>query len=182
VGLQLYRFLYRRTKSNFNAVILKRLFMSKTNRPPISMRRLVKFMTGKVCSLFLQSVIPMTPTKCAALASVHHANAETVLTYLLQEKNVAVIVGTVTDDKRIQHIPAMKVTALRFTEMARARIVNAGGECLTFDQLALRTPLGQNTVCFISIHEKHQLHIVSLLLKFLPVAWMIGLVLFSGSQ
>jgi hypothetical protein len=38
----------RRTKSHFNAVILKRLFMSKTNRPPLSMRRLVKFMEGKV--------------------------------------------------------------------------------------------------------------------------------------
>ena len=45
---QLYRFLVRRTKSNFNAVILKRLFMSKTNRAPLSMRRLVKFMEGKV--------------------------------------------------------------------------------------------------------------------------------------
>jgi large subunit ribosomal protein L18e len=45
---QLYRFLVRRAKSNFNAVILKRLFMSKTNRPPLSMRRLVKFMEGKV--------------------------------------------------------------------------------------------------------------------------------------
>jgi ribosomal protein L18E len=45
---QLYRFLVRRTKSSFNAVILKRLFMSKTNRPPLSMRRLVKFMKGKV--------------------------------------------------------------------------------------------------------------------------------------
>ena len=33
-----------------------------------------------------------------------------------------------------------------FTETARARIVNAGGECLTFDQLALRAPLGENTV------------------------------------
>jgi ribosomal protein L18E len=57
-----------------------------------------------------------------------------------------VIVGTVTDDKRIIEVPAMKVTALRFTETARARIINAGGECLTFDQLALRAPLGQNTV------------------------------------
>jgi hypothetical protein len=45
---QLYRFLVRRTKSHFNAVILKRLFMSKTNRPPLSMRRLVRFMEGKV--------------------------------------------------------------------------------------------------------------------------------------
>ncbi|KAG2624742.1 hypothetical protein PVAP13_3KG172300 [Panicum virgatum] len=63
-----------------------------------------------------------------------------------EEKNIAVIVGSVTDDKRIQEIPAMKVTALRFTETARARIINAGGECLTFDQLALRAPLGENTV------------------------------------
>jgi Ribosomal protein 60S L18 and 50S L18e len=28
-------------------MILKRLFMSKTNRPPLSLRRLIKFMTGK---------------------------------------------------------------------------------------------------------------------------------------
>jgi len=62
-----------------------------------------------------------------------------------------VIVGSVTDDKRIQEIPAMKVTALRFTETARARFINAGGECLTFDQLALRAPLGENTVSFVSI-------------------------------
>jgi hypothetical protein len=48
VWLQLYRFLVRRTKSNFNAVILKRLFMSKTNRPPLSLRRLIRFMAGKV--------------------------------------------------------------------------------------------------------------------------------------
>jgi large subunit ribosomal protein L18e len=65
-----------------------------------------------------------------------------------QENQIAVIVGTVTDDKRVHKVPAMKVTALRFTETARARIVNAGGECLTFDQLALRAPLGQNTVFF----------------------------------
>lgn len=51
-----------------------------------------------------------------------------------------------TDDKRVYEVPAMKVTALRFTETARARILKAGGECLTFDQLALRAPLGQNTV------------------------------------
>jgi hypothetical protein len=64
----------------------------------------------------------------------------------LQENQIAVIVGTVTDDKRVHKVPAMNVAALRFTETARARIVNAGGECLTFDQLALRAPLGQNTV------------------------------------
>ncbi|XP_072984273.1 large ribosomal subunit protein eL18y-like [Typha latifolia] len=108
--VKLYRFLVRRTGSKFNAVILKRLFMSRTNRPPISLKRLVTFMDGK------------------------------------PEGKIAVIVGSVTDDKRVYEVPAMKVTALRFTETARARIVNAGGECLTFDQLALSAPLGQNTV------------------------------------
>lgn len=48
--LQLYRFLERRTDSPFNKVVLKRLFMSKTNRPPISLSRLSRYMAGKVCS------------------------------------------------------------------------------------------------------------------------------------
>ena len=43
-------------------------------------------------------------------------------------------------------VPKLSVCALRFTETARARIVKAGGECLTFDKLALRSPLGQGTV------------------------------------
>jgi len=45
---QLYRFLVRRTGSKFNAVILKRLFMSKVNKPPISLSRLIRVMKGKV--------------------------------------------------------------------------------------------------------------------------------------
>jgi hypothetical protein len=44
---QLYRFLVRRTDSDFNKVVLKRLFMSKTNRPPLSLSKLTKFMEGK---------------------------------------------------------------------------------------------------------------------------------------
>ncbi|KAK6136928.1 hypothetical protein DH2020_029334 [Rehmannia glutinosa] len=64
-----------------------------------------------------------------------------------KESQIAVLVGSVTDDIRLQEdVPAIKVTALRFTETARARFEKAGGECLTFDQLALRAPLGQNTV------------------------------------
>ncbi|KAK4732281.1 hypothetical protein R3W88_025269 [Solanum pinnatisectum] len=107
--VKLYRFLARRTGSKFNAVILKRLFMSKINKAPLSLSRLVTYMAGK-------------------------------------DDNIAVIVGTVTDDVRAYEVPKIKVTALRFTETARARIEKAGGECLTFDQLALRAPLGQNTV------------------------------------
>jgi large subunit ribosomal protein L18e len=107
--VKLYRFLVRRTSSRFNAVILKRLFMSKTNKPPLSLSRLARYMQGK-------------------------------------DDKVAVVVGTITDDNRVYELPPVKVTALRFTETARARILKAGGECLTFDQLALCAPLGQNTV------------------------------------
>merc|ERR1719230_450051 len=57
-----------------------------------------------------------------------------------------VIVGSVTDDVRFLEVPKMTICALRFTATARARIVKAGGECLTFDQLALKAPLGENTM------------------------------------
>jgi large subunit ribosomal protein L18e len=63
-----------------------------------------------------------------------------------KDAKIAVIVGTVTNDARLLEIPSLKVCALRFTEDARARIVKAGGECLTFDQLALLAPTGSNTV------------------------------------
>lgn len=53
VCVQLYRFLVRRTGSKFSAVILKRLFMSKVNKPPISLSRLIRYMTGKVPPLSL---------------------------------------------------------------------------------------------------------------------------------
>lgn len=59
---------------------------------------------------------------------------------------VAVVVGTITDDLRIHSVPKLTVCALRITEGARARILKAGGEVITFDQLALRSPKGQNTI------------------------------------
>merc|ERR1719433_1423291 len=60
---------------------------------------------------------------------------------------VVVVVGTVTDDHRILKLPwGMKVCCLKMVESARARITNAGGEVMTFDQLALREPLGKNTI------------------------------------
>uniref|UniRef100_A0A8I5NU88 Large ribosomal subunit protein uL15/eL18 domain-containing protein n=1 Tax=Papio anubis TaxID=9555 RepID=A0A8I5NU88_PAPAN len=40
----LYRFLARRTNSTFNQVVLKRLFMSRTNRPPLSLSRMIRNM------------------------------------------------------------------------------------------------------------------------------------------
>lgn len=63
-----------------------------------------------------------------------------------QEQSTAVVVGTVTDDKRLLQVPKFKLCALRVTESARVRILKAGGEIITFDQLALRAPTGANTV------------------------------------
>jgi len=107
--VKLYRFLARRTNSTFNEIVLKRLMMSRVNRPPLSLVRLARFTKGK-------------------------------------EDKIIVVVGSVTDDPRIVDLPKLTVCALRFTATARAQIVKAGGECLTFDQLALRTPTGANTV------------------------------------
>merc|ERR1712018_48310 len=107
--VKLYKFLARRTESKFNEIVMKRLFMSKTNRPPMSVARLVRKMKG-------------------------------------QEDKIAVVVGTITDDSRIYEVPKMTVVALHVTEKARERILKAGGEILTFDQLALRAPTGKNTV------------------------------------
>ncbi|CAD7083558.1 unnamed protein product [Hermetia illucens] len=42
--VKLYRFLQRRTNKKFNRIVLKRLFMSKTNRPPMSLQRVVRFL------------------------------------------------------------------------------------------------------------------------------------------
>uniref|UniRef100_T1JMH5 Large ribosomal subunit protein eL18 n=1 Tax=Strigamia maritima TaxID=126957 RepID=T1JMH5_STRMM len=42
--VKLYRFLARRTGKKFNKIILKRLFMSKINRPPLSLAKLVRLM------------------------------------------------------------------------------------------------------------------------------------------
>ena len=107
--VKLYRFLARRTDSEFNALVLKRLFMSRTNRPSISIKTLAKHMSGD------------------------------------EEGKTAVVVGSVTDDSRLLEVPKLTVCALRFTNMARARITKAGGECMTFDQLALKAPTGENT-------------------------------------
>ncbi len=54
-----------------------------------------------------------------------------------KEGRIAVVVATITDDERMDVVPKMSVCAMRFTESARRRIIAAGGECLTFDELAL---------------------------------------------
>ncbi|KAK4991436.1 hypothetical protein LTR66_003040 [Elasticomyces elasticus] len=62
------------------------------------------------------------------------------------EGKTVVLVGTVTDDNRLLEVPKLAIAAKRFTATARARITAAGGECLTLDQLASRSPTGANTL------------------------------------
>jgi large subunit ribosomal protein L18e len=57
---------------------------------------------------------------------------------------ILAIAGKVLDDERMLTVPKMRVCALQFSEGARARILKAGGECFTFDQLAQIEPLGKN--------------------------------------
>nr|BAG56896.1 unnamed protein product [Homo sapiens] len=73
--VKLYRFLARRTNSTFNQVVLKRLFMSRTNRPPLSLSRMIRKMK-----------LPG------------------------RENKTAVVVGTITDDVRVQEVPKLKVS------------------------------------------------------------------------
>ena len=89
--------------------------MSRINRPPMSLSRLVGV---------------------GAHPKFHETHAGKII----------VVVGTITDDNRLLEVPKVSVAALRFTATARARIEKAGGECLTFDQLALRSPTGANTL------------------------------------
>merc|ERR1711959_51892 len=63
-----------------------------------------------------------------------------------KDGKVAVLVGSVTNDVRMFDLPKITICCLRITEAARARVIKAGGEILTFDQLALRSPTGAGTV------------------------------------
>ncbi|KAI5776608.1 putative 60S ribosomal protein L18-B [Geopyxis carbonaria] len=116
--VKLYRFLSRRTDSSFNKTVLRRLFMSKMNRPPVSLSKIAR----------------------------HTANPNINKDSPKNNERTVVIVGTVTDDNRLLTIPKVSVAALRFTATARARIEAAGGEAITLDQLALRSPTGSNTL------------------------------------
>ena len=116
--VKLYKFLSRRTTSSFNKCVLRRLLNSRVNRTPVSLSKLAKYAQRKS------------------------------ITDLQKEKKdiIFAIVGTVTNDTRVIDIPEMKVCALKFTEKARERITSAKGKCITFDQLAINRPQGENVI------------------------------------
>ena len=116
--VKLYKFLSRRTTSSFNKCVLKRLLNSRVNRAPVSLSKLAKYSQRK--------------------------------SYIDQKGKgndlIFAVVGTVTDDTRLVEVPELKVCALKFTEKARERITGAQGKCITFDQLAINRPQGENVI------------------------------------
>jgi large subunit ribosomal protein L18e len=116
--VKLYRFLSRRTKSDFNKVVLRRLLNSRVNRAPVSLSKLVK---------------------CTKNKNVEKSEKD-------GNEIVFAVIGTVTDDIRLLEVPKLRVAALKFTEKARKRITEAGGKCITFDQLAINRPKGEYVI------------------------------------
>ena len=96
-----------------------------------------------------QSRVNRYPTSISNLVKI--ANNEQ------KQKKILVIVGNVLNDERLLVVPKLNVCALRFTEDARKRILAAGGQTLTFDQLAKIAPLGENTLLIRGTHSREAL-------------------------
>lgn len=119
--IKLYSFLNRRTESNFNKTIHKRLNQSRLNRYPISISRIARTFAQD------NAPVPEGQTKF--------------------NSRILAVVGTVTNDNRFLNVPeGLRVCALKFTTEARQRITAAKGQCLTFDQLAQLAPTGKNVL------------------------------------
>ncbi|KAK3674479.1 hypothetical protein LTR78_005565 [Recurvomyces mirabilis] len=112
--------------------------------------KLYKFLSRRTDSGFNKVVLrrlmsskinkpPISLSKIVAVSANKHAAEE-------HKDKIRAVVGPVTDDNRLYEVPKMSICALRFTATARARIEKAGGECLTFDQLATRAPTGSNVI------------------------------------
>merc|ERR1719218_4891 len=105
--------------------------------------RLFRFLTRRTDSAFCKTVLRRLISSRVnrppiSISKIHQL--------LKGQDRIVVTVATVTDDNRLLDVPKMTIAALRFTESARARIVNAGGKCLTLDQLIMTTPTGTNTL------------------------------------
>ena len=64
-----------------------------------------------------------------------------------------VCVTKVLDDERMLVCPKMTICCLKIAESARKRILAAGGNVMTFDQLALKAPTGKYTYIHYIIYS-----------------------------
>ncbi|MCQ2816637.1 MAG: 60S ribosomal protein L18 [archaeon] len=124
--VKLYKFLSRRTDSKFNKVVLKRLLNSRVNRTPVSLSRIARYAQK-------ESIKKMEENK---------------------QEVIFAVIGTVTDDLRLLEVPQLRICALKFSEKAREKIINAKGKCITFDQLAINRPKGEAVVLLRGSRER----------------------------
>ena len=117
----------------------------KTDNPYVRLLvKLYKFLARRTGSKFNETIVKR-------LITSRRNRAPMALSKLVEHMKpftgkTAVVVATVSDDARLFEVPKMTVCALKFTETARARIIKAGGECITLDQFAVRSPKGANAV------------------------------------
>eukprot|EP00917_Polyrhabdina_sp_WS-2016_P019675 GHVP01041992.1.p2 GENE.GHVP01041992.1~~GHVP01041992.1.p2 ORF type:complete len:214 (+),score=38.31 GHVP01041992.1:1365-2006(+) len=129
----------RRTTSNSNNVYLNMLeeiynFLKKKN-PTTFNTKISKYLTHTRLN-----------KGCVSLGRIQrqYESIEDNNTTNSKMNDIIVIPGTVVDDERIHRIRTMRICALKFTKSSRKRIEEVGGECLTFDKLALENPNGKN--------------------------------------
>lgn len=120
VLFKIYSVLAKKTDSEFNKTVQSYLKMTRLNKSSVSIRKLQDTYEPIEDDYREKGII----------------NIEEIM----------VVVGSVLDDERVVNVRPMRVVALKFSKSARMRITKAGGECLTFDQLALLRPTGTKCV------------------------------------
>merc|ERR1712224_698751 len=105
--------------------------------------RLFRFLSRRTDSAFCKTVLRRLISSRVNRPPISISKIKQLLN---GQDKIVVAVASITDDNRLLDVPKMTIAALRFTETARARIVKAGGKCLTLDQLIMTTPTGTNTL------------------------------------
>ena len=110
--------------------------------------RLYKFLARRTGSAFNRTILRrlVSPNIHRPVMSLTKVARFSKKALAKNDKLIVVVVGNVTDDQRTAVPAGLQLCALRVSEPLRARIAAAGGKVLTFDQLALVSPRGANTV------------------------------------
>ena len=129
-----------RTKSRYSRTA------TTTNNYQLLLIKLYKFLARRTDAKFNevvhkrlnQSRITRYPISISKL--IKHADSDD------KKGKILVVVGKVLNDERLLQVPKLRVCALQFTETARAKILKAGGECLSFNELVKIAPEGKGTI------------------------------------
>ena len=118
------------TKNNYHQLLVKLYkFLARRTDAPFN---------EVVHKRLNQSRVTRYPISISKL--IKHADSDD------KKGKILVVVGKVLNDERLLQVPKLRVCALQFTETARAKIVKAGGECISFNELVKMAPEGKNTI------------------------------------